>query len=325
MAELIWAGNAPTQAVSSDANSYRAWWPATGRALELDEYPLMQALARDETLVGIELNIRRLDGSSGTVLVSAAPVHDAGGRLVGGVVVNQDVTGLRSLEARQLEYLTQVEVQRQLLQQREMERQQIARDIHDGPVQGLISLMFPVQTAIAISDDPAVKDVLSGIQNELQRLTSELRGVCNELRPPILARFGLEKAIQASVDSLRIKHPALHFATELSQDDQTLPDPVRLALFRIYQESMNNVIRHSGATQILVRLAIDATSVRLEVTDDGRGFPAPEDWLQLVRQGHLGLVGMRERAEAAGGTLCITSQPGQGTRLQVSLPRPTSS
>ena len=100
---------------------------------------------------------------------------------------------------------------------------------------------------------------------------------------------------------------------DLAHDGQTLPEQVRIVLFRIYQEALNNIIRHANATRVWVSFSWMREQAILEVQDDGIGFELPGRWVRLARQGHLGLVGAMERAGEVGGTLEITSAPGQGT------------
>jgi len=103
-----------------------------------------------------------------------------------------------------------------------------------------------------------------------------------------------------------------------------LPEETRLALYRIYQEMMTNVLRHANARHVQVQLRLDEREVTLQVSDDGNGFEPPEDLLAYARQGHLGLAGMRERAEILGGRLELTSLPGQGATVRVRIPNPAS-
>jgi signal transduction histidine kinase len=111
------------------------------------------------------------------------------------------------------------------------------------------------------------------------------------------------------------------FQLNLTDDTHRLTDAVRLALYRIFQESLNNIIRHSSATLITVRLTFYENTAELIVCDNGTGFQVDgEDWVEYARQGHLGLVGMKERAEATGGVLQLTSRPGEGTQIRVVVP-----
>ena len=103
-------------------------------------------------------------------------------------------------------------------------------------------------------------------------------------------------------------------------DGQRLPENIRLALFRIYQVSLVNALRHAEANQVHVSFAYDETQVRLEVRDNGKGFAAPKRWIELARGGHLGLVGAVERAKAIGGWLEVQSEPGKGTCVRVRAP-----
>ena len=108
-------------------------------------------------------------------------------------------------------------------------------------------------------------------------------------------------------------------------DGQALPEQMRLSLFRIYREALSNVARHAQARQVWIRFTFDAEQVVLEIQDDGLGFAVPQRWVELARQGHLGLVGMLERTEASGGQLQLNSAPGAGTLIRVMMPRSPAS
>jgi signal transduction histidine kinase len=116
-------------------------------------------------------------------------------------------------------------------------------------------------------------------------------------------------------------HPKLTFELDLAKDRQTLPENVRLALFRIYQNGISNVLRHAQAKNVNVRFAFDDEQIMLDIRDDGKGFDVPRRWIELVRQGQLGLAIAAERVEAIGGSLKIESQPGAGTLVSAFVPR----
>jgi signal transduction histidine kinase len=143
-----------------------------------------------------------------------------------------------------------------------------------------------------------------------------------ELRPPTLTPFGLEKSIRSHAARFRTENPQYELHLELSPDGQRLPERTRLAFYRVYQHSLANIVRHAQATRIDVRFLMDAEQAVLEVQDNGRGFQVPERWFTFVRDGHLGLAGAAERAEAIGASLQVTSAPGQGTLVCVTLPFP---
>ena len=214
------------------------------------------------------------------------------------------------------------ETQRMLAESREQERLHLTREIHDVPLQNLYSVRHKLEL---LSRTPAAESnqhVLEEAQSLIDQTAEDLRHICGELRPPTIGPFGLEKAIRAHVRSFERAHPTLEVTTELMPDAQELPEQLRLALFRIYQGALSNVVRHANARYVWIKLALDAEYVTLAIKDDGRGFIVPNNWLHLARQQHYGLLGISEWAEAAGGSLDVKSAPGQGTLVQVTIPRP---
>jgi signal transduction histidine kinase len=142
----------------------------------------------------------------------------------------------------------------------------------------------------------------------------------SELRPSVLTPFGLAKAIQSHAEEFQETHPELTIHLNLAPDGQRLPEMVRVALFRIYQVSLVNVLRHAEARNVDITLQVSDEEVCLEVKDDGKGFVVPPRWIQFVRKGHLGLVGAVERAEAVGGRLDVHSSVEKGTTIRVQVP-----
>ncbi len=212
------------------------------------------------------------------------------------------------------------EVQRRLTERNEAERHDLARDLHDGPMQELYAISFQLETLLSDFAAGKAGATIDDIKSRILQVIQSLRTISRELRPPSLAPYGLEKAIRSHAEMLRQSHPDLQIHLALDADGQALPETTRMALFRIYQVAITNVIRHARATQADVRFALDHRQAHLEVEDNGCGFTVPKRWIDLARQGHLGLVGASERAEAAGGNLSVTSEPGKGTRVLVTIP-----
>jgi PAS domain S-box-containing protein len=253
--------------------------------------------------------------------VTLEPLRDSAGRVVGLTAAAMDLTDLRRLEAERIEYVSQMEVQRRLMNQREMERMDIARDLHDGVLQEITAMGFSLTEAMNIDEKETRLERLRALQRSLHMQSQEIRRFCNDLRPPALAPFGLEKAIRSHVDTFRARRPGLNIHLSLQSDRQTLPEESRMALFRIYQEVMNNVVKHSQASEVWITLALAPRDVMLEIRDNGVGFDVPQDWVAQARSGHLGLIGLRERASAINGMVEIESRPGQGARVRVRVPR----
>ena len=182
------------------------------------------------------------------------PLRDATGAIIGLTGAAMDLTDLRRLEAEQIEYIAEVEVQRQLIQQREMERMDIARDLHDGLLQEMSTLSFALAEAMSMDEKRARIERLQWVRDNLQKQAGEIRAFCNELRPPALAPFGLEKAIRSHIEEYQKRHPEIQVRKNLQADHQTLPEETRMALFRVYQEVLNNIAKHALARQVRVEL-----------------------------------------------------------------------
>jgi PAS domain S-box-containing protein len=290
-----------------------------GRELRPEELPLQLAAASGLPVRDFEEDVIFDDGTHAHLIGNVTPLQDEAGRPAGAVAAFLDIT-------ERIEHDTYLEVQRRLLEHREMERQKIARDLHDGPVQGLSGLVFSLKMLLDRSSDPEIREMLIQMQEDLRQQAQELREVINELRPPALARFGLRSAIRSFADDFQTRHPGLEMQLELTENTLALPDTAVLALYRIFQEALHNIERHTQASQVVVRLSIDplegsvTRNITLEIEDNGVGFRPTGDWVELARQGHFGLLGMKERAEAIGGQLIIQSQPGKGTRIIVIIP-----
>jgi signal transduction histidine kinase len=210
-----------------------------------------------------------------------------------------------------------VEVQRVLMDAHETDRIKLAQVLHDGPVQELYGLSF-LLTALSDDCSPNVRAKIEEFQTGLQKVVHQLMDVCGELRPATLGPFGLAKTIQSHAESFQVLHPELHIGVELTLDGN-LPENIRIALFRIYQEALLNVLKHAHARHVMVRFGVESEQVFLEIQDDGEGFQVPEDWVQMVHQGCLGIADSIERAFSIGARLQIQSMPGLGTKLRVEI------
>jgi PAS domain S-box-containing protein len=320
----------------------------------------LDAMEEKGHLADYEIRLMRKDGSPVWVAINVAPIKFGGGQGVVGTIQDmtarkraEELAAKKTAEAHaaaeetairaeKLETLliqmqevalererainevrrsnSQIELQQRLLEQREQERMQIARELHDGPMQEVLGAIYALKGIIASGADTNLTNDLRGVVDTLSAQLAELRGYASELRPPTLVQFGLAKAIQAHIDSYQEKYPDIRVRLEVAQKGELLPDPMRLALYRIYQEAMNNIARHCKKASVKVNFKNLDGMASLEIKDDGCGFEPPDDWLVLARTGHLGLVGMRERAEAVGGKLEIETQPGAGTTIRVEVP-----
>lgn len=213
------------------------------------------------------------------------------------------------------------EIQQRLTESREAERLFLAQELHDGAVQDLYGVRFSLEMVSGELAEEEAEPLNQG-KELVQDVIQQLRVICGELRPPALAPFGLERAIRSHAERFQETNPSTSVVLDLMEDGQRLPDAMRLALYRIYQEAMNNIVKHAQAQEVTVRLMLNENKVVLEVHDDGRGFALPERWIELGRKEHYGLLGISERADGLGGHLHVASEPGQGTTVRVTVPHP---
>jgi PAS domain S-box-containing protein len=227
---------------------------------------------------------------------------------------------LKDISVRYTTEMELREVKRRLARSREEERVRLAQELHDGPMQDLYATQFQLKRLNRYVMD-AGKPTLQTIQNTFTQVNSTLRAIAGELRPPTLAPFGLEVAIRAYAETFQERYPNIQVSLDLMPDGQTLPDYVRLTLFRIQQESLNNIAKHAEAQHVAIELYLTESEIMLEIRDDGKGFDVPKRWIELARKDHFGLVGAAERAEEIDGTLVVLSSPGNGTTVRVTAPR----
>lgn len=202
----------------------------------------------------------------------------------------------------------------------ENERRTLARDLHDDTIQSLIALNQRVQLASMRENDSDTKARMVELQGMLQQTIANLRRMIRGLRPIYMEDLGLKTALEMLVEEMRslsnadLRFSALGEEFRLSIDQE-------MALYRIAQEGLNNIIRHSQASRAELQLEFTPKQLLLRLRDDGIGFTVPENAASFAAQNHFGLLGMIERAEILHARLHIDSSPGQGTSIQLSLPR----
>ena len=198
----------------------------------------------------------------------------------------------------------------------ELDRRRIAGDIHDGISQRLVSAWYHLRAAMAAADgNDVLGRELSTAADLLSEALEDSRRAITGLRPTLLDDIGLAAAITSVASDLR------DIDVSVDIDDCRLAPHVETAIFRITQEALQNVVKHSEATSASVRLGVEGDKVVLRVQDNGVGL-SDNDGDGLTR---FGLSGMHERALLLGGALNIRSDDGQGTAVVLTLPRPSSS
>jgi PAS domain S-box-containing protein len=263
---------------------------------------------------------RRLDGSSMWVEGDYMCFYDAAGRITGHFGIQRDVTD-RTIAAQELEQ-SRAELRAlaaRIQATREEERTRIAREIHDELGQALTALKLDLawlgsKRSRGAGNSGAYRVIDTSITDRIDETMEVVRRIASELRPSVLDQLGLEAAIEYLAKEAT-KRTGIEVTLQ-AEEFPKLPDEVASHAFRIIQEALTNVTRHSQATRVHVSVRRAGAVIILAVADNGVGF-AP-DSLSGIRS--LGLVGMRERALACGGTLMVQGKPGEGTAIIVTIP-----
>jgi signal transduction histidine kinase len=229
----------------------------------------------------------------------------------------RELSALQEEMARKADALQQVLVEERRIE--EKTRARIAHDLHDGVQQLIIGALFETQAAReALADKPETTvSRLAATQGLLRRIESEMRSAIYSLRPVTLDAHGLAPALREyAEDFARRARVACHVSVE-GAPRRFNPD-AEVAVFRIVQEALNNIETHARAQQAQIHFVWGVRDLQTDIVDDGSGF----DFAQVTHQArtHLGLIGMQERAASVGGTLTITSHPGEGTRVSCRVP-----
>jgi signal transduction histidine kinase len=231
------------------------------------------------------------------------------------VTLAQMADRIRSYQAGMRDYLSAV------TQAQEEERTRLARELHDDAIQALIALKQRAQMAHKlVGSDP---EKAAARLDELERLIDQelgsVRRLISDLRPIYLEDLGFVPALEMLARQVEERHSLPVRVTVTGETVRLAPD-LELAAFRVVQQALDNVAAHAGASAAAVRVRFDNDGLTLEVEDDGGGFNPPDQPADLARQGHFGLMGMRERAMLYGGAMSIRTAPGHGTTITVRLP-----
>ena len=264
-----------------------------------------------------ETEERRLDGTPMRIEGDYVVIHDHRGRIAGHFGIQRDITEGYEASARVSASRQELRALAARLQQaREEERTTIAREIHDELGQALTGIKLDI--AWMKRRLPREDDLSAQCQSMIERIDATLttvRRIATELRPSVLDQLGLEAAIEWQGQEFS-QRTGILVDFHVDVGNRAIPEHVASSAFRILQESLTNIARHARASRVVVRLAVTDALLTLEIADDGIGIEP----LRLDGTASLGLVGMRERALACGGELCITGKPMRGTTVALRIP-----
>jgi PAS domain S-box-containing protein len=286
------------------------WWPVK---LGI-RYESQFRKAHGKPIRRVEKCFVKKNGESFWVDVTSIPIKDEKGKLSYVLEEWIDITEQKLLN-EQMEYYI-----RKVTEAQEQERGRIARELHDETAQSLSIITQELDSILHHNDNLPENIVqrMQQIKDNTNRALEEIRRFSHELRPGLLDQLGLLAAIDQLIEENNTKaDPNIEF--KVAGDEKRLSPDVELALFRITQEAINNVRKHSQASYASVRLTFDTDRVCLTICDNGKGFSKRNE-SQAIQQGHLGLIGMRERAHLIGANLKLDSKPGKGTTITVEIP-----
>ena len=213
------------------------------------------------------------------------------------------------------------ELLRKVLTIQEEERKRIARELHDETSQSLVSLVMRVEAikAIPAGANDKLQAMLLDMKNLTVKTIDNVHKIIFDLRPSILDDLGLLSAIRWYTGN-RLEPLGIQARVEVTGEERKLSPPAEIALFRVVQEAINNIVKHAEAHSVVLSVEFKESTIMIEVEDDGKGFDEGAVSLIPDKAQGVGLLGMKERIALLGGEFRIVSGPGKGTHLTVEVP-----
>jgi PAS domain S-box-containing protein len=273
----------------------------------------------------VEMICYRKDGSQILARIVTAALQSPEGQIVGWLQLFTDITKQHKMR------LELQQMKARLAASREAEQRRLARGLHDDVIQQLIALQMDLASQRkqaekskdgAYTTGPELAQTLGRLEGQVVNTVRELRGVLRELRPAGLEEHGLIAALDGFLNQLTRQYPdrQLEIHKQWPPTPLNVPLPIATCFFKVAQEALRNVIRHTTAQKVDILLEQNSTHTIMEIRDDGEGFATQPQFAKLAHEGHFGLVGMLERVELCGGELEVKSTPGNGATILVRVP-----
>jgi len=300
------------------------------RELATEELPAQRA-ARGERVEGIEFSLVFDDGTVREVVGYGMPLQNANGQPRGSILALVDITerkraeeGLKKakeeLEVRVQERTEELQKSQQRLQQlasqliqaQEKERKRIAVELHDSLLSELAAMKYLFEGKLMLLRKGQLADTseFNKVTDIMQKVMKDARGIMNNLRPSILYEMGLVPTIGWFTKEYQKTYGHIQIRKQVEAVEKDIPDVLKVVMFRVLQEALNNFARHGRGTLVELSLLKSGDTLQLRIQDNGQGFD-----VERVQKG-LGLESMRERVELSGGEFQIESVIGQGTTIR---------
>jgi len=210
----------------------------------------------------------------------------------------------------------------QTVQAQEEERKRISVELHDSVAQWLVGVSYQLQVCRALlsetGNNSEAQSELAEIEATLDKSVKEMRRVMAGLHPPALDELGLVHALRQALEGLKPDGIAYHLET--AGELVRLPGSTEVAIYRVVQEALTNVRKHSEASVVILRIQFEPENISVEVSDNGKGFNLSKTMRSAISVGHMGLLGMSERVAMLGGDLRTKTRPGAGTSISLTIP-----
>jgi len=232
------------------------------------------------------------------------------------IIENARVLDSLKNQQRQVEQLLA-----QVVLAQEEERKRISVDLHDSVAQWLVAASYRAQTCshlLSGDGNDEARSELANMESTITKSLKELRRVVIGLRPPALDELGLTHALQQSLEDLRTDGLDCTFSE--SGTPLRLPSSMEIAVYRVVQEALTNIRKHANASKVNLRLQFGEDKLLVDISDNGEGFDPSQTLDSAISVGHMGLLGMKQRAEMLGGDIKIKTDEGKGTTITLILP-----
>ena len=260
-----------------------------------------------------EQSLTRKDGSQAFIQLATSLVFSSG-EPTAIQNIARDVTEQKRLHENLQFYLQQV------TRAQEEERKRISHELHDESIQALVITSRQLD-ALASNDKNLPEDArlrLEELRQQVNKITQELRRLIQGLRPAVLDRLGLIPALEWLAADVS-EYSGISTKVNIIGKERRVAEDTELVLFRITQEALRNVCRHSKATEAEIIVEFEPNRIKITISDNGQGFIVPQRIGDFARSGKLGLSGIQERARLIGGSVSVQSEPGKGSAVTIEV------
>ncbi|MBP1717992.1 MAG: sensory transduction histidine kinase [Deltaproteobacteria bacterium] len=270
------------------------------------------------------LAIRHIAGGVADVLYNATLFKNEAGEIQGIFAAARDITEKKKAEQALRESENQLRVlSAQLLTAHEDERKRVSRELHDGLQQTLTAIKFKVEAFLLGMNKTRLKEkakTLEPIVSMIQESVREIRRIQANLRPPMLDDLGILASLAWLFREFQGTYPDIRVEKAFQVEESDIPEELKMVIYRILQEALNNIGKHSGAERVSISLRKMENLLELGIRDNGRGFDPQEAFSKEKKEKGMGLASMKERVESSNGLFAVQSHIGKGTLIQASWP-----